>query len=127
RAGIAVTALVLALVASPAGLASGASEDAQPIISVLSGRPDSVSGGDALIEIRLPGGEPVPGFTVTAAGRDQTHVFEPDESSRTLTGLVTGLPLGTSEVEVSTPDSGVQSRLTLTNHPQEGPVFSGPH
>lgn len=124
---MAVTALVLALVASPAGLAAGTSDDAQPIISVLSGRPDSVSGGDALIEIQVPGAEAVPDLMVTAAGRDQTHVFEPDESSRTLTGLVTGLPLGTSEVEVSSAASSVQARLTLTNHPQEGPVFSGPH
>ena len=78
---------------------------AAPELEVVGSRADLVSGGDVLVRVS-------PGATVRANGRAQVV-------HGTLS-LVTGLRIGRNVVEAS----GL--RLVVTNHPQGGPVFSGP-
>lgn len=94
---------------------------AQPVtIAVESGRADTVAGGDALISVAGARSD----FRIVAAGVDVTDAFQPLGDK--LVGLVDGLPLGTSEVEVTKKNGQVQAALELENHPITGPVFSGP-
>ena len=95
--------LVAAILLGLTGLAPA--DAAAPGLEVVGSRADLVSGGDVLVRVR-------PGATVTANGRSQVV-------HGTLS-LVTGLRTGRNVVEAS----GL--RLVVTNHPQGGPVFSGP-
>lgn len=94
---------------------------ARPVhIEVLSGRADSVTGGDALISVTDARRD----FRILAAGVDVTDSFSPLGGS--LVGLVDGLPEGTSEIAVTKKNGQVQAALEVENHPLTGPVFSGP-
>lgn len=92
-------------------------------IRSLSSRADSVSAGDALLRVTLP--KRVSKVTVTVGGRDVSERFREDPGGRTITGLVSGLRMGSNEVVARTRHS--RARLRLTNHHKEGPIFSGPH
>lgn len=105
--------LVAALVAPvPAAVAAPELD-----LSVLSGRADTVTGGDALLALDGAGAD----ARITADGRDVTALFAP--SGGRLVGLVDGLPVGVSEL-VATSGSA-RTILEVTNHPITGPVFSG--
>ncbi|MCP2635661.1 DUF6351 family protein [Microbacterium sp. HD4P20] len=109
-------ALVAGLLLAPA-----AGNAARPVhIDVLSGRADSVSGGDALISVTGARRD----FRIVAAGVDVTKSFRPVGGS--LVGLVDDLPLGVSEITVTKKNGQVQNSLEVENHPITGPVFSGP-
>ena len=112
----AALALFLFAAAAPAGASS------EPItISVLSGRADLVSGGDALV--RIGGVSSTQGLKVTVGGTDHTSAFA-KRADGTVVGLVRGLKLGRSTIIARAGDRAAQ--LTVTNHPNGGPVFSGP-
>lgn len=116
---IGVTAAVGALVAGI--LMPTAATAARPVqIEVLSGRADSVTGGDALISVT----DARRGFRILAAGVDVTDSFSPLGDS--LVGLVEGLPQGTSEIAVTKKNGQVQAVLEVESHSITGPVFSGP-
>src|SRR4051812_33967660 len=85
-------------------------------IEVLSNRADLVSGGDALVAISKPAQVLRNGTDVTSAFSRRNGRFE---------GLVTGLRDGGNSLVAKLPD-GSGARLTITNHPIGGPVFSGP-
>jgi hypothetical protein len=91
-------------------------------IRTLSTRADLVSGGDVLVEVVPP---PADGAVVALDGVDVTDAFTLGLDGRYL-GLVTGLALGGNDLVVTQPDGG-GAALTLTSHPVEGPLFSGPH
>jgi hypothetical protein len=115
----------VALVAAglvPVARATAPAPAADLSIQVLSGRADLVSGGDALVQVGLPDG--VRSATVDVNGRDVTNQFALRANGR-FQALLTGLALGRNDVEARTPD-GHAVVLTITNHPQGGPVFSGP-
>ncbi|WP_219506188.1 DUF6351 family protein [Nonomuraea ceibae] len=98
-------------------------------ISTVSGRPDMVSGGDALLRIELPRPVPRESLRVTVNGQaDVTPAFRTGAETSELLGLVTGLREGENTVEVAgrTP-GGPRASITLVNHPAQGPVFSGLH
>src|SRR5918994_2819775 len=100
-------------------------------ITVLSGRPDQVPGGDALVEVSVPRSVRVDDVTITVDGADVTAAFAPDGADgATLVGLVDGLDEGDNALTVAAagrgPGSPEEERLTLTNHPIGGPIFSGP-
>lgn len=97
--------------------------DARPTLglAVLSSpRPDLVSGGDALVEVRgtrspvalTVNGKPVPAPTL-----------DPDRG--TLVGLVSGLRPGKNVLVVRS--GNASARLVLVNHSKDGPILSGPH
>jgi Tannase-like family of unknown function (DUF6351) len=103
----------------------------QFVLSVLSSRPDQVSGGDALVRVEVPHTVPLHQATVTRNGEDVTTVFTPAPDGHALVGIVEGFRLGANEI-VAAPNGGGQgrpapARLEVRNHPIEGPIFSGPH
>jgi hypothetical protein len=95
-------------------------------IVVLSNRADLISGGNALVEIKLPAKAKADpdAVKVDVDGRDVTSAFAVRADGR-FYGLVTGLPLGGSVLRAKVPN-GPGARITITNHPIGGPVFSGP-
>jgi hypothetical protein len=99
-------------------------------IRTLSTRADTVTGGDVLIEVSVPQNVPRQKAIVFANGANITSTLHWDESSRTLTGLVTGLRLGANEISADSNGNGngrPTALLAITNYPITGPVFSGTH
>ncbi len=94
-------------------------------IRVLSNRADIISAGDALVAVSLPDGTDPSTVSVSVGDRDVTDAFAVRENGR-YEGLITGLDLGANVVTAKLPD-GSGAKLTITNHPNGGPVFSGPH
>ena len=94
-------------------------------LEVLSGRPDMVTGGDALVAVRAAPDADLSVLRVTLDGADVTAAFRPAPAGG-LVGLVEGLPRE-SELALATADGAPLGAVSLVNHPIEGPVFSGPH
>jgi hypothetical protein len=99
-------------------------------IQVLSGRADSVAGGDTLVRVEVPRNVPMQKVNIDLNGANITATFLRNDELRTMTGLVTGLRLGDNKLHVDSNGNGngrPTATVTLTNHPIQGPVFSGPH
>jgi hypothetical protein len=124
---VAVALSAAAVLTLPGGGASaGTGQSHSPgylRISVLSGRADLVTGGDALVRVD---GARRAGVRVTLNGADVTTSFAVRPNGA-LEGLVTGLRTGRNELR-ATPRArhGRGAAITLTNHPVGGPVFAGP-
>ena len=114
------------LVASPAP-GSAAATRGSLVVQVLSDRADLISGGDALVAVRLPAGVRPERVRVLLGDRDVTRRFAVREDGRFL-GLVRGLRVGRNVLRASAPGvAGVGGdRAVIVNHPAGGPVFSGP-
>ena len=95
-------------------------------IAVLSGRPDMVSGGDALVRITATG-LALNTVQVALEGRDITELFAADPRDESLTGLVYGLAEGPNVLVAMDGAGSTRSQITLLNHPATGPILSGPH
>jgi len=94
----------------------------------LSNRADLVSGGDALLEVRVPKNVPLSQVSLRLNGREVTGAFRADAASHALRGVVTGLVDGDNEFAAETRGRGhgeQQARLRITNHPNGGPVLLG--
>ncbi|MDB6000001.1 MAG: hypothetical protein JWP52_1700, partial [Rhizobacter sp.] len=104
----------------------GAPLGAAPTLSVLSSKPEYVSGGDALIQVKLPTGAQASALSLMVNGTAVTTSLVADAATGTLRGLVTGLKDGENTVAASLPQSE-QGTLKLTNFPITGPILSGPH
>src|SRR5438874_178481 len=102
--------------------AAGASAETFAV-HVVSDRADLISGGDALVSVGLPRNVSPASVRVALNGSDITSQFakRPDGSYE---GLVTGLQLGANSLTAEGP--GRSSRVTIVDHPNGGPVFSGP-
>ena len=119
------TCAVAALVALPALAPAPAFARARAIrIETLSNRADLISDGNALVRIRLPRRAAASKLRVTVGGRDVSDAFARRPGGR-IEGLVDGLALGPNELVARAPGARA-ARLTITNHPNGGPVFSGP-
>ena len=90
-------------------------------IRILSGRPDLVSGGDALVEVAAT---PSPALRVTVNDRDVTAAFR-ERRPGTSHGLVEGLVEGRNVLRAMV--GSATSQIELINHPIAGPIVSGPH
>jgi hypothetical protein len=110
--------------AAHAGTSGGEQRD-RLSIDVLSSRADQVTGGDALLRVRVPYGAAPAAVRVTRNGADVTAAFSRDAGGRSLTGLVTGLAEGWNTVRATAPHA--RAALRLRDFPITGPVFSGPH
>jgi hypothetical protein len=123
RAHVAAAALLAAI-----SLQVQADDDSFEVVT-LSNRADLVSGGDALVEVRVPKGVALSRVKVTRNGTDVTALFSA-AGSNALRGLVTGLVEGRNEVAARIDGrgrgDGRRERLEITNHPIGGPVLSGP-
>ena len=102
----------------------GSSSGGAVELRVLSNRPDLISSGDALLEVKLPAGADASKLKVTVAGVDASSAFTRREDGRVI-GLVSGMAIGLNTVSANLPGVGSAS-VTLTNHPHGGPVFAGP-
>jgi hypothetical protein len=100
-------------------------------IVTLSNRADLISGGDALVEVRVPKQVSLSSVRVKLNGHDITSSFKADAAARTLRGLVTGLVDGRNDLVAvdggkgNGKGDGKEVRLTITNHPIGGPVLLG--
>jgi hypothetical protein len=128
-----VVLLTLALAAAllavlPAATSTAAQPPAQRpgrlVIEVLSNRADLISGGDALVAVRLPAAVRPRQVRVTVGGRDVTRRFAVRGDGRFL-GLVTRLHLGRNVLRAAAPGAR-PARAVIVDHPNGGPVFSGP-
>ena len=70
-------------------------------VTVLSGRPDTVSGGDALLQIAVPADVALSDVRVAVNAADATAGFRADVGGHRLVGIVDGLSHGANEVSVS--------------------------
>jgi len=123
---LAVIAAALAAAPAPPGYAKAARDFE---IRTLSTRPDTVTGGDVLIEVDVPQNVPRQKAIVLANGIDITASLHWDNAARTLTGLVTGLRPGANEISADSNSDGAGrpvASLAITDYPITGPVFSGP-
>ena len=118
RVGTATGLLLAAALVSATATAGGIQA-----IEVLSGRPDTLSGGDALVAVRLDPGTDPAAVRVTLNGHDITASFAVRQNGR-YAGLVEGLAEGGNQLRARLPD-GSGHEITLRNHPIGGPVFSG--
>jgi hypothetical protein len=92
-------------------------------LKVLSNRADLISAGDALVQLKLPPGVSPSAARVKEDGRDVTDAFTRSADGR-IVGLVDGLDVGRN---VLTARAGRRlARVTIVNHANGGPVFSGP-
>lgn len=92
-------------------------------IRTLSNRADLVSGGDVLVEIVLPHRTQANDVQVELNGRDIRHEFALRADGR-FVGLLKGLSVGKNKL-VAVARGQEAQRLTITNHPIGGPIFSG--
>lgn len=110
-------ALLLALCGSFASAAPPESE-----LSIESSRPETVTGGDALVRWSAPARSDA---TVWLGERNVTSAFQPVSGSSDLLARLTGLAPGTQLLAVRA-NGKVRTTLSIENHPTSGPVFSGP-
>src|SRR5215469_17704466 len=81
-------------------------------ITSLSSRPDMVSGGEVLVEIKGAGAQSV--VVKLNGGLDVSSAFHPDASRGALVGLVTGLGAGQNSIGVKV--GSKTAKLDLVNH-----------
>lgn len=122
RRGAAALAISVLAALTPVAQAAS-SRDPGLTIVVLSNRADLVSGGDALVEVVLPARVSPGSLHVSDGGRDITSSFAKRANGHVF-GLVTGLALG-SNVVTATAAGARAARITITNHPNGGPIFAG--
>ncbi|HEX4231902.1 MAG TPA: DUF6351 family protein [Bryobacteraceae bacterium] len=118
RYGLFLMALLFVSTASP--------ESGGVIVRVLSGRPDMVSGGNALVEVRSSPGINLRDLSVVLNNHDESARFRAVKDGDKLVGLVDGLRVGKNVLSVKH-HSRVIGRLELIDYPITGPIFSGPH
>jgi hypothetical protein len=117
-----LAALLAALALAPAAEAKKAPAPLR--IQVVSNRADLISAGDALVAISYPERVDPARLGVTVAGRDVSDQFALRPNGR-YEALLTDLPLGSSTLKATLPGRrGAQ--IEIDNHPNGGPVFSGP-
>ncbi len=124
RGWLRALALAGALLASAGAMAQAYS------LQVLSGRADTITGGDALLRLQAPVGGALDRVALRLNGTLVTDRFTADAGAASLTGLVDGMRVGDNTLVVYGSPKGqgrVLARFTLKNFPIEGPVFSGPH
>ena len=116
RFGLALAALLCLAAAAPASAA-------KPIqVETLSNRADLISDGQALVAITLP--KRARKLRVRLGRRNVTRAFR-HRSGRTAEGVVKRLKVGANRL-VATARGARAARLKVTNHPNGGPIFSGP-
>ncbi len=104
--------------------ASADAASAAPKIKVLSNRADLVSGGDALVQVRVPVGTRRSELRLAAGDRNVTRALRRAGKHR-YRGLIKRMPEGRVRLIARIRDGGA-ARLKLTNHPIGGPIFAGP-
>src|SRR5207247_10652253 len=93
----------------------------------LSNRADLISGGDALLEVRVPKTVPLHQVRLLLNGGDVTAMFRIDATGLVMRGVLTGLVQGQNDFIADSNGRGrLRASLTITHHPIGGPVLAGP-
>jgi hypothetical protein len=92
-------------------------------LNVVSSRPDSVSGGNVLVQLRVASGSH---WSALLDGRDVTELFHPVGQADNFLALLEDLKRGANTLEIQA-DGRRGSKIELIDHPLTGPIFSGPH
>jgi len=116
--GVVATFWVCALLAL-AGINAFSQAPSRLEIKTLSSRPDLVSGGDALVEIKAPAGVSLNDITVTFNGKDVTTQFKRDPDSGGFRGLITGMAVGDNSLRAVFKWSGEPCRQIRQGSPSE--------
>jgi hypothetical protein len=136
RAAIAAAVLVLVCFGSHNAFAQS---DTKLEIRTLSSRPDLVSGGDALVEVKAAAGVPLRLIILTLNGKDVTSSLEETSDARAIRGVISGMIVGNNALRATLKSdnpshkyagvlaTSIEASLTLKNHPIVGPILSGPH
>jgi hypothetical protein len=82
-----------------------------------------ISGGDALVEVAIPGGGSSSGMVMNLNGQDVTDQFAIRQNGRYM-GVLSTLGLGSNVLTARLDNQSVA--ITIINHPIGGPLFSGP-
>jgi hypothetical protein len=118
--------LAFLILAAVAAFPAAAHDDDDEIeIVTLSNRADLISGGDALVEVRVPRRASLSRVEIKLNGHRVTSAFQLVPGTRTLRGLVTGLVDGRNRLSADS-QGAKEASLTITNHRIGGPVLSGP-
>ncbi|MDH3319983.1 MAG: DUF6351 family protein [Betaproteobacteria bacterium] len=127
---LAVALAVAASTAFCAPLAQASKDSARDFeIRTLSTRANTVSGGDVLIEVRLPRYAASSDLIVRLNGSDVSGQLATDPAGGRLIGLVTGLRDGKNRLTVSSKQhhrNQEYDSLEIVNHPIQGEIFA-PH
>ena len=92
---IAFTALAVASVIAGVGVSDGLSQSGSRLeIRILSSRPDLVSGGDALVEVKAPKGTTLNQLTLTLNGMLVTKYLRLDPETGSFRGLIGSMGVG---------------------------------
>ena len=118
------TVCTLALVAAVMVPSSAFAQESRLQLRALSTRPEFVTGGDVLVRVEVPAGTSAAAPRVSLNGADVTSQLRADQGGRSLSGVVTGLTIGSNQMVATS--GGASARLTLVNHPITGPVLSIP-
>ena len=113
------------LLAACGGDSSSRDEAPSAGLRVVSSAPQWVSGGDA--RVAVTGSASLLGEAQLRLNGEPVDLSSFETRDGALEGVVEGLEEGDNTLLVRHPDHGTLARLTLTNHPVEGPMFSGPH
>jgi hypothetical protein len=116
-------AITAAFATADCSRSNGAGSDGPVQVKVLSNRANLISGGDALVEVVLPGAAKSDDIVARLGDIALPNLFKVSKTGRMI-GLVTGLKEGQNELTVNTPYG--QGKAQITNYPNGGPIFSGP-
>ena len=96
-------------------------------IKVLSSPSYAVTGGDALVEVRVPASTPLNDVSIKLNFQDVTGLFRAADAF-SLRGVIGGLKLGSNVLSAGPRSTGqILAKIPVFNYPSTGPVFSGPH
>lgn len=105
-------------------------------IKTISSRPDLVSGGDALIEVKAPASILSNELRITLNGKDITSHFKRDSETGGFRALISGMIVGDNTLRAALRKPIKAGRrtartyetvLVVKNYPITGPILSGPH
>jgi len=102
----------------------GGGKPADFTVEAVSTRADLVSGGDVLVRATLPAGWKIEQATLALNGAPIAAPFHPAPDGKGWLALVKGLNLGGNSLTLSA--NAYVAKLDMTNHPNGGPIFSGP-
>jgi hypothetical protein len=118
-----LVAVVLVAAVAPSA-AAAAKPHGNVVITTVSDRADLISGTSTLVSVTVPEGDRYSRLKVTLGKRKVTREFT-KRPNGLFEGLLTGLKVGRNVVSAMLPN-GHGARITITDHPLGGPVFSGP-
>jgi hypothetical protein len=127
--GAALLAGMMTVAAMAAPLSAREAESRRPLaqidLSVLSSRPDMVTGGTALMAVRLGANTPPRSVRLAVNGVVVQPRLRPTADPAVYQVLVAGLALGRNRVDAWSRIAKGHAHIEVVNHPRTGPVFSG--